>query len=229
MLAQREHGSREEVQSGLLPALVGDGRSLLFLLALGLIVSGVFALFLFATDTFLPQDLAFLGMDPAALCALHECRLVHFMFHDRVSFGGTLIAVGTLYLWLIAFPLRRGEEWAWWTMLLSGTVGFVSFFCCLLYHYVDTWHGTASAVLLPMYIAGMIKTRSLLRPDSEGLHSLAGPVMALGWHSREAFGRACLLFVGAGMVLAGCVIMILGRPWSLCRRIWCSSVSARRN
>jgi hypothetical protein len=86
----------EEAQTGLLPTLIGDGRPLLGLLAIGLIVSGLFALFLSATVTFLPQDIAFLGMDPKTLCALNECRIVHFIFHDRVSFGGTLMAVGIL-------------------------------------------------------------------------------------------------------------------------------------
>lgn len=210
MLGRPRHDFADQVEPGLLRALIGDGRSLLSLMALGLIVSGVFAFFLFVTDTFLPQDVAFLGMDPSALCALHECRLVHFMFHDRVSFGGTLVAVGTLYLWLVAFPLRRGEEWAWWAMLISGTVGFVSFFCCLLYHYVDTWHGTASAVLLPMYVFGMVKTRALLGGTREGVRSLLRPGVPLAWKSREDAGRLCLLFVGLGMVLAGCVIMILG-------------------
>ena len=207
-----ERGIEPEIgaHSGLLPELIGDGRSLLSLLALGLIASGVFAFFLFVTDTFPPQDLASLQMDPRALCALHQCRLVHFMFHDRVSFGGTLVAVGTLYLWLIAFPLRRGEEWAWWTLLLSGTVGFVSFLCCLLYHYVDTWHGTATAVLLPMYAVGMVQTRGLLRGERRGIRSLRQPVRRLAWRSRADVGRGCLLFVGLGMVIAGCVIMILG-------------------
>lgn len=199
----------EESHAGLLATLVGDGRSLLALLALGLIVSGIFALFLAATVTFLPQDIAFLGMDPRALCALHECRVVHFMFHDRVSFGGTLIAVGTLYLWLVAFPLRRGEEWAWWTFALSGSLGFASFLCWLIYHYLDTWHATASAALLPLWVAGMLKTRWLLKMPRLGARSLFEPAR-IGWRSREGAGRACLLFVGASMVLAGTVIMVLG-------------------
>ena len=41
------------------------------------------------------------------------------MFHDRVSFGGVIIAIGILYLWLTEFPLktRRG----------MGVVGFGDF------------------------------------------------------------------------------------------------------
>lgn len=43
-----------DAEPGLLELLVGDGRPLLALFAVGLIVSGIFALFLAATVTFLP-------------------------------------------------------------------------------------------------------------------------------------------------------------------------------
>jgi hypothetical protein len=91
-----------------LSALIGDGRPLLSLTGLALILAGGFALFLSATGSFLPHDVDYLGMVPLQLCAINQCRIVHFMFHDRVSFGGVLIAIGTLYLWLVHFPLRRG-------------------------------------------------------------------------------------------------------------------------
>jgi hypothetical protein len=51
-------------------------------------------------------------MTSEQLCAISECRIVHFMVHDRVSFGGALIAIGTLYLWLTEFPLRHGQAWS---------------------------------------------------------------------------------------------------------------------
>lgn len=196
--------------SGLLTVLVADGRPLLMMLALGLIVSGVFALFLSLTHTFLPHDVAFLGMQPDDLCQLHQCRIVHFIFHDRVSFGGSLIAIGTLYLWLISFPLQLGEEWAWYTLLLSGIIGFLSFLTYLLYRYLDMWHAVASAFLLPLFIVGMWKSRGLLLPIREGWRSLLRPQVPLDFKTAAGAGRACLLFVGAGMVVAGLTIAILG-------------------
>jgi hypothetical protein len=199
-----------DTSAGLLTALVGDGRSLLALVALGLILSGVFALFLSATRTFLPHDIAFLGMEPRTLCDLHQCRIVHFIFHDRVSFGGTLLAIGTLYLWLLAFPLRSGEEWAWWTLLISGIVGFASFLAYLLYGYLDTWHATATIGMLPLYLVGMWKTRKLLPARIEGWRSLQHPGTPLTLRTRAGLGRACFLFVGMGMATAGLVITILG-------------------
>ena len=200
--------NRAERSTGLLTALVGDGRSLLALVALALIVSGMFALFLSATGYFLPQDVAFLGMEPSQLCAMNQCRIVHFIFHDRVSFGGTLMAIGVLYLWLLAFPLREGEEWAWWTLLLSGAVGFASFLSYLLFGYLDTWHAAASGAMLPLFVAGLWKTRALLKRESWS--ELRRPAMPLALGTMVGFGRGCMVFVGAGMALAGSVITILG-------------------
>ncbi len=195
---------------GLLSALIGDGRPLLALVALGLMLSGIFALFLSITGTFLPHDVAFLGMQPQALCDLHQCRIVHFIFHDRVSFGGTLLAIGTLYLWLITFPLRHKEEWAWWTLLVSGVVGFLSFLSYLLYGYLDSWHAVASAGLLLLFIGGIWKTHALLPVPRGSWRTLLRAAMPLALTTRLGFGRACLLFVGAGMFLAGSVIIVLG-------------------
>src|SRR5690242_13728440 len=93
---------------GLLELLLDDGRPLLCVTAAGLLTSGLFAIFLAARREFLPHDVAYLGMDASQLCRIADCRIVGFMFHDRVSFGGTLIAIAILYLWLAADPLRRG-------------------------------------------------------------------------------------------------------------------------
>src|SRR5215475_12776449 len=112
---------------GLLASLIGDGRPLLALVAVSLMLSGGFAIFLSASGHFLPHDVRFLGMDKDQLCGINQCRIVHFMFHDRVSFGGALIAIGWLYLWLALFPLKAGEVWAWWVFCVSGATGFGSF------------------------------------------------------------------------------------------------------
>jgi hypothetical protein len=66
-------------------------------------------------------------MSADQLCRYQGCRILHFMIHDRISFGGVLIAIGVMYLWLTEFPLQRGETWAWWALVASGMVGFVSF------------------------------------------------------------------------------------------------------
>src|SRR5262245_34611347 len=95
-------------------ALIGDGRPLLLLTGLCLIFAGGFALFLSATRQFLPHDIEYLGMTAEQLCGIQSCRVVHFMFHDRVSFGGALMAIGLLYMWLAEFPLREHQALGLW-------------------------------------------------------------------------------------------------------------------
>ncbi|MCA1849689.1 MAG: hypothetical protein LC672_01220, partial [Acidobacteria bacterium] len=156
-------------------ALVGDGRPLLIFTGLCLVLSGCFALFLSATSQFLPHDVQFLGITAEQLCSFNQCRIVHFMFHDRVSFGGALIIIGALYMWLAVFPLRRGRVWAWWLFMVTGFVGFGSFLAYLSYGYLDTWHGAGTLLLLPFFLTGLIRSyielpkpaplRTLLRPS----------------------------------------------------------------
>lgn len=180
------------------------------LTALVLVGSGLFALFLSATGHFLPHDEQFLGMTAKELCALHGCRIVHFMYHDRASFGGALVAVGTLYLWLAYFPLHRGEAWAWWTLLLSGAAGFASFLAYLGYGYLDTWHGAATLALLPCFIGGMYLTyrRTVVPPRT--IRTLLRPSRKLGLSTRHDAGRACLLATALVITAAGAVILAVG-------------------
>jgi MFS family permease len=194
---------------GLIQALVGDGRSLLIFTGLCLVLSGGFALFLSATRHFLPHDVQFLGITAEQLCALAQCRIVHFMFHDRVAFGGALIAIGAIYMWLAEFPLRRGEAWAWWLFLVTGIVGFGSFLAYLSYGYLDTWHGTGTLLLVPFFLAGMIRSRSAL-VDSAPIASLFKPSLPLTLKSSFGVGRICLLATAIGMVLGGLTIMTVG-------------------
>jgi len=195
---------------GLIQAALGDGRPPLFVLGLGLVVSGLFALFLAATGQFLPHDERFLGMTAQRLCALHGCRVVHFMIHDRLAFGGALAAVGLLYLWLVAFPLRQGRAWAWWLLLVSGSVGFASFLAYLGYGYLDTWHGLATLGLLPCFVLGLVRSRSLLAGPDASIRSLLRPAVGVPWTSAHGDGRACLLAAAAGMVGGGLTILAIG-------------------
>jgi hypothetical protein len=196
-------------RSGLISSLIGDGRPLLALVAICLMLCGAFALFLSASGHFLPQDVQFLGMDKDQLCGLDECRIVHFMFHDRVSFGGALIAMGWLYLWLIQFPLKAGEAWAWWVFFASGVAGFGSFLAYLGYGYLDTWHGAATLFLLPLYLLGLlICWRSL--PHKAGPFSLLKPSITPSLKTSFGIGRALLLATASGMMLGGSIILVVG-------------------
>ena len=173
-----------------------------------LIASGLFALLLAATIKLLPPDERFLHSTVRELCDLHACRIVHFMAHDRVSFGGSIIAIGILYVWLAAAPLRRGEAWAWWAIVISGTIGFGSFLTYLGYGYFDPWHAAATMVLLPIFLAGLYRSHALLRGPRDFRHLF---LVAPAWlWSPAGLGRAFLTFSVFGMIVGGLVIMGIG-------------------
>jgi hypothetical protein len=201
---------------GFFEAMVGDGRPLIAFTGLCLALSGAFALFQSLTGHFLPHDTEFLNMTAQDLCGIDECRIVHFMFHDRVSFGGALIAIGVLYLWLAEFPLRAGEAWSWWGLVASGVVGFGSFLTYLGYGYLDTWHGVATLALLPCFVGGLwlSRDRVLKATESEGQDAswrcLLRPSAGPPWRSMAGVGRLCLLLTALGMIGAGTTIQLIG-------------------
>jgi hypothetical protein len=180
-------------------AVIGDGRPPLYALTLALFAAGGAALFLAATGHFLPHDERYLGMTAEQLCGFQGCRVVHFMVHDRAAFGGVVVAVSFVYLWLIEFPLRARQAWAWWALLLSGAVGFASFLAYIGYGYLDAWHAAATLAMLPCYVIGIVRSRT-------SLERATGPAVPrnakLGW--------VCLLFTGLGVTGAGLTILAVG-------------------
>ncbi len=206
----RHMSASVEDQRGLLAAFVNDGRPLLKLTGLTLALCGAFAIFQSATGHFLPQDVQYLGMTKEDLCGMNQCRIVHFMFHDRVSFGGVLIALGSLYLWLAEFPLRHGEPWAWWLFVLTGFTGFGSFLAYLGYGYLDYWHLTATLALLPIYLLGLFQSHRLIAYAKTSVLSLSRPAVGVKWMSAYGVGRACLLFTAFMIIVGGAVITVVG-------------------
>jgi hypothetical protein len=198
--------SQADDEVGLVGTFVGDGRPLLFAVAAALVFAGGFLIFLAATGELLPQDVHYLGLTADDLCAHLECRIVDFMVHDRAAFGGTLVGIGILYAWLTAFPLRRGETWAWWTWVASGSVGFLSFLSYLGYGYLDTWHGIGTALLLPVFGVGLARAHRLLVLGGSP-RSLLVPGPWLGARDRYTLGRS-LLVLGAGATTVGGLMIL---------------------
>jgi hypothetical protein len=204
------------MNSRLLPrlaALLGrqglDGLLALYLLSLGLVLSGLVALWLAATRHLLPHDTAYLGMVVQQVCGTNDGRILQFMFHDRAAFGGAVLATGVLYGWLAVGPLRQGLAWAWWTLALSGLLGFSSFLAYLGYGYLDTWHALATLVLLPLFGWGLVRRWGTLR----GARSLRANWRAAAptrWRSRAGASRAGLLAIASGIAAAGFTIMGVG-------------------
>ncbi len=187
-------------ERGLGEALLSDGRGLLSLTAFVLALSGGFAIFQACTGYFLPQDVHALGFDAKQLAAIANPHVVRFMFHDRVAFGGTLLAIGFAYWYLVEFPMRAGERWAWWTLAISGVCGFASFLCYLSFGYLDEWHGIATLLLLPVYLTGLWRAR----PERLAWSDIGRP------SQKVSVGRGALGFLAAGITAAGATIMVVG-------------------
>lgn len=192
-------------ERGLVEAILGDGRPLIALTGLSLALSGGFAVLQSISGQLLPHDSRAIGLDSMALMHAGNRRLVGFMFHDRVAYGGSLLAIGFGYLWLAEFPMRARAAWAWWALLFSGGVGFLAFLTYLGQGYLDTWHGVATLFLLPVFVVGMWRSR----PDRFSLRS--------NWSSistREnvfaKWGRILLAASGAGLIVAGSTIAVFG-------------------
>lgn len=183
---------------------------LLSLTGWALIASGLFAIALAGFGNLLPHDVRYLGMTARQLCEVNACRIVHFMSHDRVSFGGSIIAIGALYHWLAANPLRRGgEPWAWWTLLASGTAGFATFLTYLGYGYLDVWHGWATLALLVTFVTGLIGSYPTLAPPRHS-RALLKPAFATPLKTRFGLGRAGLMATAGALIAGGLTIMTVG-------------------
>jgi hypothetical protein len=189
----------------LLAVVLGDGRFPIALTGISLALSGVFAILQSIAGQLLPQDSHAIGMDSLALAHAANRQLLGFMFHDRVAYGGTLVAIGAGYLWLAAFPMQRREPWAWWALLFSGTIGFLAFLTYLGQGYLDTWHGVATLFLLPVFVAGLWRS-----------HPHEFSLRAVWWRTPKdlsasaTWGRILLATCAGGLIFAGVTIAVFG-------------------
>jgi hypothetical protein len=192
-------------ERGLLQVLLGDGRFLIALTGISLVLSGGFAVLQSVSGQLLPQDSHAIGMDSFALMHAANRHLLSFMFHDRVAYGGCLLAIGAGYLWLAAFPMQCKETWAWWALFFSGTIGFLAFLTYLGQGYLDTWHGVATLFLLPVFLTGLWRSRprnfslrSIWRSPAENSNTVA------------KWGRILSGTCAVGVILAGLTIAVFG-------------------
>lgn len=220
VVSSRDKRSKMTIHStdnrGLLEALLGNGRFLLQITGMALVISGGFAIAQSISGQLLPHDVHALGMDTTMLRQQTNANLVRFMFHDRVAFGGALLAIGTAYWWLAEFPLRQGSGWAWWVFAVSGGSGFLSFLAYLGYGYLDTWHGVATLFLLPVYFAGMWRARKLVHGPLSAAANLKSAYRPES--GTEVIGRRLLLACGLGLVVAGLAILVVGMTFVFVRQ-----------
>ena len=121
------------------------------LMGVGMFVGGLMTMAIAVGPVVLPYDESIAGMTRDQLAAVND-HLLDFMTHDRVTLAGTMLSVGTLYLALSVFGIRRGLHWAYVTVLSSAWCGFVSFFSFLGFGYFDPLHAFVTAVLLQLLL-----------------------------------------------------------------------------
>lgn len=162
------------------------------------------------TATLLPSDTSYLGMGTSSLCAIDDCRLLDFLAHGRMSYGGALVGVGVMTGWLTAGPLRRDEPWAWWTLLFAAAATFGSFLTFLVSHGYFDW--TLALFLLtcaPLCALGLWLTHRRAKHGVGLVDAFREPDVK-GWvHSREGRPRLLIAALGAGVGLAGIGILMI--------------------
>lgn len=173
------------------------------LLGLGMIIGGIFAWLVAATSVVLPYDERFLGASATELDLINE-QLLPFMSHDRISLAGTMISIGVIYYQLARFGLRHGLHWTRQILLISGAVGFGSFFLFLGYGYLDYMHAALSFMLFPAFLLALKSPAKLhLTKLPPQLHN------DRDW-KRALWGQLLFVIIGFGLTAAGIVISCIG-------------------
>ncbi|WP_218093588.1 hypothetical protein [Paenibacillus solanacearum] len=194
------------IQQGSLPEAAlppfWSGWGWMCLLGIGMVIGGMLAWLIAATDVVLPYDLAFLGLSRGEL-AEANARLLGFMSHDRITLAGTMISIGILYFQLAWHGLRRRQHWAKTALMTSGLVGFSSFFLYLGYGYFDPLHAAAAAVLLPMFVLSMRTAADA--PPRDGPSRINDRIWL-----RAQWGQLMLVSLGIALAIGGVVIAGVG-------------------
>jgi hypothetical protein len=147
-----------------LASRLGLGRALLAFTGLGMVLAGATITAIGVTRVFVPQDLAFMAVEPADLHALSP-RLVPLIAHDRAGFGGGLVSAGLAILACSWFGIREGEPTLWRALALAGSAGFAA---ALGVHFLIGY--TSLSHLAPAYAGalGFAVGISLLREPMAG-------------------------------------------------------------
>lgn len=116
----------------------GLGQVCLTLGAGGVAVAGLEILRIGTMETFVPEDLHFLGVTAEQLSAVNA-RLVPVIAHDRAGFGGAVFTTGlTAFGCLLFAPVNRA---LWQTLLVGGTIALgAALGVHFVVGYVDHWH-----------------------------------------------------------------------------------------
>ncbi|MEM7312885.1 MAG: hypothetical protein AAF497_07010 [Planctomycetota bacterium] len=110
-----------------------------------LVVAGTIICKIGITQVFIKEDLEFLCTTPDKIISANP-QLLSLVAHDRATFGGMLISTGITVLLASMWGFRRGHAWLWWTLLISGCLGYV----CAIYIHLHVGY-TSFKHLAPAY------------------------------------------------------------------------------
>ena len=174
-----------------------------FLFGFSIMIGGLITLLLSMTTIILPYDEYFLEMTRSRVESFNE-RILAFMAHDRMTLAGTMISGGLLYMFLAKYGVKQGLSWAKQTIDVAAIIGFLGILLFIGYGYFDWLHLLFWMVLLPFYIMGFVKTRSIRETATSGnRHN------HLVW-KRSLLGQFCFILLGFSFVLGGAIISYIG-------------------
>ena len=156
------------------------GQLCLVVQAVGLLLAGGVITLVGSAYVFVDSDLVFLGATHDTIRQLHP-NLVPLVAHDRVTFGGMLLASGVAVLVTALWGLRRGERWLWWTLAAGG---FPAYLATLWIHhgiqYTDMLHLSPVFIGLALHIVGLVLTAAFLNDTDGSRRGSQSPVVAGG-------------------------------------------------
>ncbi len=174
-----------------------------WLFGLSILIGGIIAVIFSLTTIILPYDELFLGM-PREEILLFNDRILYFMAHDRMTLAGTMVSGGIVYMALARFGIRNQILWAKQAIDLAAILGFLGIFLFIGYGYFDWLHLIFWLILLPIYLIGFMKTRSL-KGTPTSLNTRNHRV----W-KHSIIGQFAFVTLGFSFVLGGIVISIIG-------------------
>ncbi|CAG9622172.1 Dihydroorotate dehydrogenase (quinone) [Sutcliffiella rhizosphaerae] len=174
-----------------------------WLFGLFILLGGILALLFSLTSIILPYDEFFLGMKKEDIWAFNE-RIMLFMAHDRMTLAGTMISGGIVYMQLAKFGVKQHLKWAKQAIDVAAILGFLGIFAFIGYGYFDWLHLLFWLILLPFYVYGFWKTRSLIgTPTSPNLYN--DRIWKIG-----IYGQLSFVLLGFSFVIGGIIISIIG-------------------
>jgi hypothetical protein len=194
----------------------------LVFVGMGLFLSGFVACLLATDRVILPSDDALTGLSPTRLAQINP-RLLDFMAHDRMAFGGTLVSIGLLYGALAVYGVRANVSWARRALTVSAAIGFASYFLWMGFGYFDPIHALATGALFICFTlstgltARLAKARLSRKRPPAPVRLRGLPLLrSLRGLRLDAFVRAhrpgqlIFMLIGGGMVAAGLAIAAIG-------------------